>query len=190
MQSFKANFCRKKSQINFRIYRRKFYEKILFIIAILVLLSHISNAQAISKHEKNESEIRQVVQNIVDAWATGDGVKYADNFTDDVDYTVWNGHKIRGRKENIKDHQLIFDTFYKGTKIATEIKKISFLTDDIAAVHVQSIMYKGDKRVEDVPTTLPLMIFKKANGRWRVAVFQNTPIIKQGELQLKRDSKE
>ena len=49
-------------------------------------------------------------------------------------------------------------------------------------------MYRDGKRVEDVPTVVPLMVFKKENGKWKVAVFQNTPIIKRGELQIKRES--
>lgn len=161
-------------------------------IAILILSPVYSHAQTDKQHSEDEKAIRQVVQNITDAWAAGDGEKYADYFTDDVDYTVWNGHHIRGREENVKGHQEIFDTFYKGTSLKTEIKKIRFLTDAVATVHLQSKMYRDGKRVEGVPTVVPLMVLKKENGKWRVAVFQNTPIIKRGELVVGRtaESKE
>ncbi len=163
-------------------------KQVLIFIAIIIMIPNIVKAQTDAKYAEDEKAIRQVVQNISDAWAAGDGVKYADNFTDDVDYTVWNGYRINGREENIKGHQEIFDTFYKGTKIQMEITKLRFLTDDVVIVHLQGKMYKESKRVEDVPSVVPLMVFKKVNGKWRVAVFQNTPIIKRGELVVGKES--
>lgn len=162
---------------------------VLILIAVLFIVPTVIKAQTVANRQSDEKDIRRAVQNIADAWAAGDATKFADNFTDDVDYTVWNGHQIHGRTANIKGHQEIFDTFYKGTIIRSEVRKIRFLSDDIAAVHIKSEMFKDGKPVEGVPTVLPLLIFKKENGKWRVAVFQNTPIIKQGELKVKRESR-
>lgn len=161
-------------------------------IAILILIPAYSYAQTDSKYAEDEKAIRQVVQNIADAWAAGNGEKYADYFTDDIDFTVWNGMYFNGREANAKNHQMIFDTFYKGTNIESEIKKIRFLTEDVATVHLQSKMYRDGQRVEDVPTVVPLLVLKKIDGKWKVAVFQNTPIIKRGELLIGRqvESKE
>jgi uncharacterized protein (TIGR02246 family) len=159
---------------------------LLIIVAVLFLMPNFATAQTDKKGAEDEKAIRQIVQNIQDAWAAGDGVKFADQFTDDVDYTVWNGIQLNGREENIKNHQQIFETFYKGTMIKSEVRKIRFLTNEIAAVHLESKMYKDGKLMEDVPTVVPLMILKKENGKWRVAVFQNTPIIKRGELVVGR----
>lgn len=161
-------------------------KQILIFIAIMIFVPTTINAQSKIVQTEDEKAIRQVVQNIVDAWTAGDGTKYADYFTDDVDYTVWNGHKIHGREENIKGHQEIFDTFYKGTNVVFEITKMRFLTDEIAAVHLKGEMFRAGKKVEGVPQVVPVMILKKTNGKWKVAVFQNTPIIKQGELVVGR----
>lgn len=158
------------------------------IIITLFLLPAYSYAQTDAKHAEDEKAIRKIVQDIHDAWAEGNGVKYASYFTKDTDYTVWNGMYYNGRKANAKNHQEIFDTFYKGTNIETEIRKIRFLTDDVASVHLQSEMFRNGKKVEGVPKVVPLMILQKIDGKWLVAVFQNTPIIKRGELQLKQES--
>jgi len=155
---------------------------IFIIMAILILIPAYSNAQSDSEYAKDEKAIRQVMKDISNAWSAGDGKKFADNFTDDVDFTIWNGMYINGREANIKGHQQTFDTFYKGTSLKAEIKKIRFLTDDVATVHLQSEMYRDGKRVEGVPMVVPLMVLKKENGKWRVAVFQNTPIIEREEL--------
>ncbi len=157
---------------------------IIFLTTFLFLIPGLTFAQNNKKRADDEKAIRAVVQNIFDAWAAGDGVRYADNFTDDVVYTVWNGHQINGRDENIRGHQEIFDTFYKGTNIVAEVKRIRFLTDDVAAANLQAEMFRDGKKVEDVPVVVPLMVLKKEKGKWRVAAFQNTPIIKRGELVL------
>lgn len=159
------------------------------IITTLILIPAYSYAQTDAKHAEEEKAIRKIVKDIHDAWAEGNGEKYASFFTEDMDFTVWNGMYYNGRKANAKNHQMIFDTFYKGTNIKTEIRKIRFLTDDVASVHLQSEMFKDGKKVEGVPKVVPLMILKKRDGKWLVAVFQNTPIIKRGELIVGREVK-
>lgn len=159
---------------------------LLVIAAILFAMPNFSAAQTDSKNGENEKAIRQVVQNLKDAWRAGDGKKFAAEFTEDSDFTVWNGMYLNGREANEKGHQQIFDTFYKGTEIRSEVRKIRFLTDEIAVVHLQSEMFKDGKKIEDVPKVVPLMILQKQNGKWKVVVFQNTPIIKEGELVLNR----
>ncbi len=159
---------------------------IITTVIFLILVPVYSYSQNSKDHADDEKAIRQVVQNIGTAWAAGDGVKYADNFTDDIIYTVWNGYQINGRAENISGHQEIFDTIYKGTNVRFDVKKIRFLTNDVAAVNLQGEMFRGGKKVEDVPVVVPLMVFTKANGKWLVAAFQNTPTIHRGELVLGR----
>lgn len=158
--------------------------QVAIVIAILVLGTTGAFAQSNGKRAEDEKAVRQVIKNIADAWAAGDGVNYADNFTDDVIYTVWNGHQINGRAENISGHQEIFDTIYKGTTVRWEIQKIRFLSDDVAVAKLQGEMFRGDKKVEDVPVVVPAMILKKEQGKWRVAVFQNTPMIRRGEFKV------
>ncbi len=159
------------------------------IVTTIFLIPAYSYSQTVSKQSEDEKAIRQIVKDIHDAWAEGNGEKYASYFTEDIDFTVWNGMYYNGRKANAKNHQMIFDTFYKGTNIKTEIRKIRFLTDDVASVHLQSKMFRAGKRVDGVPEVVPLMILQKTDGKWKGAVFQNTPIIKRGELVIGRSPK-
>ncbi len=159
------------------------------IIATLILIPAYSYAQKVSKQSDDEKAIRKIVQDIHDAWADGDGKKYASYFAEDSDFTVWNGMYINGREANAKNHQMIFDTFYKRTSVKTEIRKIRFLTDDVASVHLQSKLFRDGEPVEGVPEVVPLMILQKKDGRWLVSVFQNTPVIKRGEPVVGREVK-
>lgn len=159
---------------------------LIIFIALTTLFSANSFAQNKTNKADDEKAIRQVVENLYKTWKEGNAAKWADHFTDDVDYTVWNGIQFTGREANIKSHQELFDTFYKGTEVRFEIRKIRFLTDEIAMSQLHGRVYKNEKPLEDAPPVLPLMILKKENGKWRIAVFQNTPIIKRGELLIGR----
>lgn len=152
----------------------------------MTLFVFTASAQAQNGRAEDEKAIKKVVGNLMDAWAAGDAKSFADNFYDDVDYTVWNGIRMSGREENIKGHQAIFDTIYKDTRMEAEIVKIRFMTDDVAAVQTKSNIYRDGKALENVPTALPLLVFQKTNGNWKIAVLQNTPVIKQGELVVGR----
>lgn len=162
---------------------------ILIIITILIVMPAYSYAQTDTKYADEELAIRQVIKNIESAWAAGNGKEFADNFTDDVDYTIWNGMYSNGREANEKGHQRIFDTFFKNTKLKNEIRKIRFLSKEIAVVHVKSEIVRNSKRLKGEPAAVPLLIFQKIDGVWKAVVFQNTPVIKRGELVIGRTEK-
>ena len=165
-------------------------KQFLIFITILFFIPNAVFSQTDSNRAEDKKQIRQVIKNIAAAWAEADAVKFADNFTDDVDYTVWNGLQFKGREANIKGHQQIFDTIYKKTKVDLKIKNIRFLSDKIAAVQVHGEMFKDGKRLENSVSVVPLMIFVKEKGNWRIAILQNTPIIRPGELVVGRTSEQ
>ncbi|MEZ5426254.1 MAG: SgcJ/EcaC family oxidoreductase [Pyrinomonadaceae bacterium] len=155
---------------------------LLIITAILVFLPQASSAQTGPGRAEDEKAIRRVIENLAEAWSAGDGRKFADQFTDDVDYTVWNGFYFSGREANLRGHQEIFDTVYKGTRLIHEVQKIRFPAENVAIVHLASKLERDGKQLEDVPPVRPLLVLEKKNGSWRISVLQNTPVIKRGEL--------
>lgn len=158
---------------------------LITIILAATLFSTYSNAQTNTTQTTDKNAITKVVRNIEKAWAAGDAETFADNFTNDVDYTVWNGLYIKGRGENVSGHQRIFDTFYKGTKTKSDIRQIRFLSEKIATAHLKSKMFRDGKQVPNVPTVFPLLVLKKENKTWKIIVFHNTPEIKRGDLNVK-----
>ena len=158
---------------------------ILPLIAALILIPNFVKAQTSLKPAEDENAIKLIIKNLADAWAAGDGKKWADQFTDDVDYTVWNGRYLTGREENRRGHQQLFDTIYKDSTINPEIIKIRFLRDDVAVVHLKSGNRKNGKQLEDVPLVRPLLVLSKEQQKWRIVVLQNTPVIYDGELSFR-----
>jgi hypothetical protein len=83
-----------------------------------------------------------------------------------------------------RKEEVIFFTAERTARIP--LPKIRFLTADIAMSQLRGRVYKNEKPLEDTPTALPLLILRKENGKWRIAVFQNTPVIRKGELVVGR----
>ena len=125
--------------------------------------------------DEDKRTVRQIVQHLQESWNTGDGEAFAAPFAADADYTVWNGHYLKGRKAIAESHQHIFDTIYRDTVQKLEIAWMRFLRSDVAVAQVHG----GLVNDKEWPTVKPLLVLSKKNGRWQIAVLQNTPIMPQ-----------
>ena len=72
-------------------------------------------------------QIKDVFQQLFTAWSEGDAVKFADQFTDNVDYITFNGQHIKGKKEVETTHDQLFTGILKGSKMKGEVTDIRFL---------------------------------------------------------------
>ena len=70
---------------------------------------------------------------------------------------------------------------YKTSNATHKQVDVRFLSKDVAVAHVQ-IELQGDARTKDPRQTLLVMILTKENGRWLIAVAQNTEIIRPPAL--------
>jgi uncharacterized protein (TIGR02246 family) len=154
-----------------------------------ILLTLIFTAIAISAQEKakvvdttkDEAEIRANVEQLTKGWNMKSGEEFAKPFAENSDYVVINGMHIKGRAENAKGHQYIFDTIYKDSTLATVIKQIRFLRPDVALVHGESTLTVRANGEEKKGSGYITLVMVKNNGKWEIAAFQNTSIQPQGK---------
>jgi len=145
-----------------------------------VVFAIMSNAQASQSASSDEAAIRQIVQQVQDAWNAHDGKAFAAPFATDADYVVVNGMYIKGREAIEQGHTQIFSTIYKESKNAATVKSVRFLRPDVAVAHVEwNLEFRagGETRKAQAMNT---MVLTKEGGRWGIAAFQNTPIEAQG----------
>ena len=116
---------------------------------------------------EDEAQIRSLLGRMTDAWARGDGQAYAECFTEDSDYVTFNGLHLRGREENAKVHQALFDGVLKGKRIDPLVEGISFLAPGVALLHTASSA-RGK--------SLQTLVVVKRDGQWQIRAFQNTRI--------------
>lgn len=151
---------------------------IVFICSI-IFSSSATLAQDSSRRAEDEKVIRAVIAGLADAWTAGDARAWGNLFTEDADFTVWNGMYSKGREAIEQGHGQIFNTFYKDTKMRYVVRSVRFLRDDVALVHVDASVVKKSEDFPASPQAVPMLVMVKDKGQWRVAAFHNTTVQQQ-----------
>jgi len=116
---------------------------------------------------EEEPRIRALLQRMFEAWAKGDGEAYASCFTDDCDYITYHGVHLRGRSENARFHQALFQNVLRGTGLSADIERIQFLAPGIALMHTAG---RGRKK------SYQTYVLTKRDADWLIQSFQNTKV--------------
>jgi uncharacterized protein (TIGR02246 family) len=123
--------------------------------------------------QADTAAIRALLVSLDRAWAAGDGAAYAAGFTQDATYTTFVGTVYHGRGDIARSHQALFGKFLKGTRLATQIDDVRFLTADVVVLTAHGDVYKkkAPKKLTKVQT---YTVVREADGQWRIAAFHNT----------------
>ena len=117
--------------------------------------------------------IRALVTSLSDAWEARDGAAWGSCFTDDADFTVWFGLRIRGRMDIAEGHQWVFDEVYPGTRYQLDITDFRFLGADAAILHIEGSVIQPGENLPDEPHSLPVAAVKRVDGEWKLVMFHN-----------------
>lgn len=131
---------------------------------------------------KDERQIRKIFEELSSAWNIGDAKQFASLFTEDCDYVTFRGDHIEGRKNNEEIHAQLFKTFLKNTVLVSEVKKIKFISDDVAVVHCLGLVKSKWSR-GSTKNKLSTNVLVKADGEWKIAAFHNCKIKKPGVIE-------
>ncbi len=150
------------------------------LVAITFGVALSDRAQTAQTVSSDENSVRQVVQQVQEAWNAHDGKAFAAPFAADADYVVVNGMYAKGRDEIEKGHVALFTSIYKDSRNVATIRSVRFLRKDVAVVHVEwNLEFNAGGKAQK-GHALNTMIMSKDKGRWSIAAFQNTPIQPSG----------
>ena len=121
----------------------------------------------------DEAAIAAVFRRLEQTWAHADATGFGELFTVDCTYTTWVGTAYQGREEVAESHRVLWSRFLKGSRLVGEDVSVRFLTPDVAVVTSRGDVYTGrrPRRLSKVQT---YTLVREADGRWRIAAFQNT----------------
>jgi uncharacterized protein (TIGR02246 family) len=142
----------------------------LRFVAVAVVLSI---ASLLFGQDAREAPIRAIVEQQAAAWNAGDGVAYARALAPDASFTNLVGMVMYGKEAFVKRHVEILASFYKGTTKHHTIRRIRFVTRDVAIVDIDNEV-RGVKNMPGgitVPSngivkTQLMEIFARRDGRW------------------------
>lgn len=128
----------------------------------------------------DDSQIRVIVAAQVTAWNAGDGTAYATDIGSDVSFTNLFGMVMYGASAFTERHRQILATFYKGTTKHHEVRRIRFVTPDVAIVDIDNEV-RGVKAMppgiavppDGIVRTQLMEIFVRRADRWWIEAYHN-----------------
>jgi len=86
----------------------------------------------------DEVAIRKIIQEEVAAWNSGDATAYSQHFAPEGSFTNIYGMVFNGHDAFEKRHGETFTTFFKGSTRVEMVRRIRFVTADVAIVDVNT----------------------------------------------------
>jgi len=126
------------------------------------------------------------------AWNSHDMTAFAELFEPDATFVTRFGHYWRGRDEIVARHAEIHSTIYKDCSISNCVQDVDFIRDDIAIVHLCSLISVGRAMAtgpQQFTVEFTYIATRSANG-WRIRAAQNVAVAnpETGELCIERKS--
>ena len=152
----------------------------LLVIAAFLLTPATA---AFCQERSSEAPIRAIVAEQVAAWNAGDGEAYARQVAPDVSFTNLFGMVMYGAPAFAQRHVEILRTFYKGTTKHHAIRRIRFVTPDVAIVDIDNEV-RGVKAMpggiavppDGVVKTQLMEVFVRRDGRWLIEAYHNVDV--------------
>jgi uncharacterized protein (TIGR02246 family) len=152
------------------------------LISVFLLSAAVTSAVS-AQSATSEDEIRRIVSGQVTAWNAGDGNAYAQHLAPDASFTNIFGMVMYGRQAFATRHTEILATFYKGTTKHHSIRRIRFVTSDVALVDIDNEV-RGVKTmpggaivpIDGVVKTQLMEVFVRRDGRWLIEAYHNVDV--------------
>lgn len=149
----------------------------------LVLGMCTAPAPAAAQDAAAEAAIRGIVADQVTAWNAGDGAGFARRIAPDVSFTNLFGTVMYGAPAFTRRQIEILGTFYKGTTKVHGVRRIRFVTPDVALVDIDNEV-RGVRAMpagiavppDGVVRSQLLQVFVRRNGEWWVEAFHNVDV--------------
>ena len=139
---------------------------------------------------EDEATIRRIVAEQVTAWDAGDGQGYARRFAPEGAFTNLFGMVMYGHAAFEKRHTQILVTFYKGTTKQHVVRRLRFVTPDVAIVDIDNEVH-GVKSMpagiavppDGVVKTQLMEVFVRHDGQWWIEAYHNVDVKPSAQAQ-------
>jgi uncharacterized protein (TIGR02246 family) len=130
-----------------------------------------------------EAAMRTIVADQVVAWNAGDGKRYASHLALDASFTNLFGMVMYGALAFEKRHTEILSTFYESTSKKHVVRRIRFVTPDVAIVDIDNEI-RGVKSMpggiavpeDGVVKTQLMEVFVRRGSQWWIEAYHNVDV--------------
>jgi uncharacterized protein (TIGR02246 family) len=146
----------------------------------MLLLLALTPAWVTAQQNADESAIRGIVADQQAAWNTGDASRYAARIAPEASFTNIFGMVMYGAPAFTARNAEVLASFFKGTTKTHTVRKIRFVTPDVALVDIDNEIH-GVKAMpagivmppDGVIRTQLMEVFVRRNGQWWIEAYHN-----------------
>jgi uncharacterized protein (TIGR02246 family) len=125
----------------------------------------------------NPTQITEAIaKHLEDAWNEMSGEKFSQPFTAQSDFINIRGMFLhKGTKEKVTEgHQMIFDSFYKDSKIKYEVADAELLNEQTILAHIKAELNVPQGLLAGMHNSVITVVIIPENGEWKIRAFHNT----------------
>lgn len=154
-----------------------------FIRFALILVTIFFAGRGLAQDAAAEAQIRAIVAEQVVAWDAGDGVRFANPLAPDASFTNIFGMVMYGKAAFTSRQVEILATFFHGTRKKHSVRKVRFVTPDVAIVDIDNEVHGVKAMPGGIPVppdgilrTQLMEVFVRRDGRWWIEAFHNVEV--------------
>ena len=143
----------------------------------------LSAAACHAQDAESEAAIRAIVAEQAEAWTAGDAAKFSRHMAPEVSFTNLFGEVRYGASDFAARQTEILKSFFKGTTKRHGIRRVRFVTADVAIVDIDNEVHGVKAMPAGVPVppdgiirTQLMEVFVRRNGAWLVEAFHNVDV--------------
>ena len=151
----------------------------LLVFAIVLF----ATVAAIPQAAPDETAVRNIIQEEITAWNSGDAAAYSRHFAEDGTCTNIRGELFTGRQAFIQRHDYLFKGPFHGSTLKQDIVSLRFIRPDVAVVEVLTSVTGIQKLSPGTNTddkgrlrTRLLQVIAKDGGEWKIVAYHNTDV--------------
>jgi uncharacterized protein (TIGR02246 family) len=149
-------------------------------LAVLILSSILISASANAQDAVQEAAIRAIVSDQATSWNAGNAAEFCQSAAPDISAFNTSGADMSGKARFCQRQQQILAGIFKGTTKKQLIRRLRFITDDVAIVDIDNEIHGLTTTPSGAPLsgdgvsrTLLMEIFVRRDGRWLMEAFHN-----------------
>jgi uncharacterized protein (TIGR02246 family) len=132
----------------------------------------------------DETEVRALYHQVLDGWNKRSAEAFAAPFAEDGEVIGFDGSQYSGRAEIESNLQQIFANHVTPPYVA-KVRRVKFLGAEAAVLRaVAGMVPPGASDLDPKLNAVQSLVAAKLDGKWRIALFQNTPAQFHGRPEL------
>lgn len=130
---------------------------------------------------KDEDAVKANILTFAEAWNIHNANQLAGLFTEDADFVMVLGIWWKGRREIEKNHEELFSTLMRDSRLTFTDTKIKFLKPDVAVAHgTWELIGQQSPEGEKLPPRQGILscVMTPQNDKWQITALHNTDTVR------------